>query len=174
MAQVCVSAGVLLLIACFGCWHSGGAIDGTYLQSPGGGERAPGAYAGDCLRIESRGDEAIFFDVVLVEESHHSCSASGVARRVGSSQVFEATMDLVLEGESPCRVQIEFADAYVAIDGLDFACRHYCGAGAVLEARFHRSRRQRPASVCEEAPTPDLESLEDAARRLLREKGLDE
>jgi hypothetical protein len=164
-----------------GCAHvpATGDVAGTYLHAwdTDGHPIALGAASridlralpeNDCLRVERRSEDEIFFDVVVNEPSGHSCSAEGTARRQGSGGEFEARLVLIEEWD-PCIVRLRFTPSEIHVEGVNFECRHWCGAGAILEARFTPDARLSRSLDCEASPVPDLEELERAAERGLRE-----
>jgi hypothetical protein len=151
--------------------------DGTYLRTfDAGGNPVQVSepvqwrrYAGtDCLRLERRGPDEIFFEVVVNEASGHSCSASGTARRQNRSQ-FEADLETLGQEGTDCHVRLQFLRSGIVVEGWNPECRFYCGAGAILEAEFTRNDRLASSVACEVSPVPDLEALERAAERGLRQ-----
>jgi hypothetical protein len=122
--------------------------------------------ATDCLRLEQRGQDEIFFEVVVNEASGHSCSAAGTARHLRGAE-FEAEIETI-GGERGCRVRLMLQRAEISVEGLSRECR-ICGAGAMLEAQFTPVDRLASTVACEVSPVPDLDVLERAAERGLRE-----
>jgi hypothetical protein len=103
----------------------------------------------DCLRVERRSDDELYFQVVLVQENLHSCSAEGIARRRGFSSEYEAELETIAGEKPPCRVGLRFSASGVSIDGWNLECNMYCGAAAVLEGRFVASSRRATVTVAQ-------------------------
>jgi len=128
----------------------------------------------DCLRIDVDAQSNVRFEVVLAHRNFHSCTVSGIAKFEDMAFEWEPPADdrevyESVSGPWHCRLRVTFSSTDITIEDVGSECRaFYCGVAASLDSRFPRELRRETPTTCPDAPMPDIEAAERAAKKLLR------